>query len=539
MVYLEQAGLGLPDESYYREDAARRQAHGLRRARRADAVARRLARPRGRRRSGHGPRDPARRRALGQGDQPRPGQDLHPGRPRRSGRDGPRRRLGALPRGAGRHRGRPSRPSSSASPTTCARWPPPWRRSRSRCGATGSPGTSCTRTRPTCRPPSSRRTSTSTAAPCRACRRCASAGSAASAWSRRRSARPWASSTSSGTSRRTPRSAWSSSSTTSSRPSGAACPQVPWMGDDTRREALDQARPVHPEDRLPGALARLLGARDRPRRPARQRPPGGGLRGRPPAGQARRAGRPRRVVHDPADGQRLLQPGPERDRLPRRDPAAPVLRRRRRRRGQLRRHRRGHRARGRPRLRRPGLAVRRHRHAAQLVDRRGPRGLPGPRRRPHRPVRRARDPRRPRPQGQRRAHRRREHRRPRRAHHRLLGLPHLARRPAGPRDRRPHRRAAVLPRLGAGLARAVPPGRGRAAARPRPAQPDGPARQRRPQPHRVPRGLRGDARATACGWRPTTGSASSDPAVREPDADRAGSAVVPSPVWAPVGRLRG
>ena len=84
-------------------------------------------------------------------------------------------------------------------------------------------GTSCTRTRPTCRPPSSRRTSTSTGAPCRACRRCASAGSAASAWSRRRSARPSGSSTSSGTSRRTPRSGWSSSSTTSSRPSGAAC----------------------------------------------------------------------------------------------------------------------------------------------------------------------------------------------------------------------------------------------------------------------------------------------------------------------------
>ena len=46
---------------------------------------------------------------------------------------------------------------------------------------------------------------------------------------------------------------------------------------------------------------------------------------------------------------------------------------------------------------------------------RGPGGVPGPRRRAHRPVRPARDPRRPGPQGQRRAHRRREHRRPRRA----------------------------------------------------------------------------------------------------------------------------
>ena len=46
----------------------------------------------------------------------------------------------------------------------------------------------------------------------------------------------------------------------------------------------------------------------------------------------------------------------------------PFFDRRRRRRRQLRRHRRGHRPRDRPRLRRPGLAVRRQRPAAQLVD---------------------------------------------------------------------------------------------------------------------------------------------------------------------------
>ena len=39
---------------------------------------------------------------------------------------------------------------------------------------------------------------------------------------------------------------------------------------------------------------------------------------RPGDGQAGRPGRPRRVVHDPADRQRLLQPGDERNRLPRR-----------------------------------------------------------------------------------------------------------------------------------------------------------------------------------------------------------------------------
>ena len=50
-----------------------------------------------------------------------------------------------------------------------------------------------------------------------------------------------------------------------------------------------QARPVHAEDRLPRPLARLLGPRDRARRPARQRAPGRRVRGRPPARQARRA----------------------------------------------------------------------------------------------------------------------------------------------------------------------------------------------------------------------------------------------------------
>ena len=56
--------------------------------------------------------------------------------------------------------------------------------------------------------------------------------------------------------------------------------------------------------------------------------------------QDRRPGGPRRVAVDPADGQRLLPPADERDRVPGRDPAAAVLRRRRRRRRQLRRHRR-------------------------------------------------------------------------------------------------------------------------------------------------------------------------------------------------------
>ena len=58
----------------------------------------------------------------------------------------------------------------------------------------------------------------------------------------------------------------------------------------------------------------------------------------------------------PQDGERLLQPAPQQDRLPRRDPAAALLRPQRRRRGQLRRHRRGDRPRDQPRLRRRGRA---------------------------------------------------------------------------------------------------------------------------------------------------------------------------------------
>lgn len=64
----------------------------------------------------------------------------------------------------------------------------------------------------------------------------------------------------------------------------------------------------------------------------------GGVR---PGDRRLRSGGSRRVVHDTADGQRLLQPGNERDRLSGNDTAAAVLRRRCRRRRQLRWHRRG------------------------------------------------------------------------------------------------------------------------------------------------------------------------------------------------------
>ena len=141
--------------------------------------------------------------------------------------------------------------------------------------------------------------------------------------------------------------------------------------------------------------------------------------------------RPRRVVHDPADRQRLLQPGRQRDLLPRRHPAATVLPGRRRPGAQLRRDRRGDRPRDRPRLRRPGLAVRRRRQPRELVDRRRSRPVQGACRQADRPVRRLRAPDDARPSRQRRPDGRREHRRSRRAHHR----------PAGVRDQPPTARS--------------------------------------------------------------------------------------------------
>ncbi len=190
--------------------------------------------------------------------------------------------------------------------------------------------------------PSSRRTSTSTGAPSRASRGCGTAGT------RRLPRRGRARRGRRAALRRAPLpAARQGADARARRQRRRGLPAEPVRGPvdgagDAGRGAR-QARGLHPEDRLPRPLARLHRAPGRGRRPARQRQAGQRLRGRAQPRQARRPGRPHRVVHDPADGQRLLQPGDERDRLPRGDPPAPVLRRRRRRRGQLRRHRRGHR----------------------------------------------------------------------------------------------------------------------------------------------------------------------------------------------------
>ena len=132
-----------------------------------------------------------------------------------------------------------------------------------------------------------------------------------------------------------------------------------WMTPETRERALAKLDKFTPKIGYPAKWRDYPGLvidRDGPVRKlqARQR-----RRLRPRARQARRSRGPRRMVHDTADRQCLLQPRHERNRLSRSDSPATVLRRRGRRRGQLRRHRCGDRPRDRARLRRPGRQVRR------------------------------------------------------------------------------------------------------------------------------------------------------------------------------------
>ncbi len=124
-----------------------------------------------------------------------------------------------------------------------------------------------------------------------------------------------------------------------------------WMTEETKAEALTKLDKFRPHIGYPTTWRDYSALGRRSARPDRQRGPGRRLRTGPGTGQDRAADRPRGMADDPADGQRLLPPAEERDRLPGGHPAAAVLQRARRRRGQLRWHRRGDRARDRPRLR--------------------------------------------------------------------------------------------------------------------------------------------------------------------------------------------
>ena len=100
---------------------------------------------------------------------------------------------------------------------------------------------------------------------------------------------------------------------------------------DERRRRRPRRTPSSPRSRrrsaIPTSGATTRRWRSTRRRPARQRDARRASSSYDcDVGQARQAGRPRRVGHDAADGQRLLQPDDERDRVPGRDPAAAVLR---------------------------------------------------------------------------------------------------------------------------------------------------------------------------------------------------------------------
>ena len=151
---------------------------------------------------------------------------------------------------------------------------------------------------------------------------------------------------------------------------------------DERRDegpGPEEARRLRREDRLPGHLARLLGARDLARRPVSPR-----------TSAARRVFETKRnlaKLGKPIDRTEWGMTPPtvnayynsidERDRLPGRHPPAAVLLRGRGRRRELRRDRRRDRPRDDARLRRLGQPVRRGRQPQELVDAGGPQGLRG------------------------------------------------------------------------------------------------------------------------------------------------------------------
>ena len=229
----------------------------------ADAAPGRVGRADRRGRAGHGARDRDRRRATGQRGQPRPGRDLQPRRPRgarspgaRVDWDGIYGGLGAPDEHARRARGAPARLPAAPSPRCSPSSP-------SRSGGTGWRGTSCDNHAPYL---SSAfvdanfdfygRTLSGVPELRDRWKRgvglvegCARRGRRQAL---RRRALPAGRQGADGRAGREPR-----------RGAIAAAPRASstWMAPETRREAHDEARGVHAEDRLPRPLARLLGAR--------------------------------------------------------------------------------------------------------------------------------------------------------------------------------------------------------------------------------------------------------------------------------------
>src|SRR3989442_586721 len=216
-----------------------------------------------------------------------------------------------------------------------------------------------------------------------------------------------------------------------------------------------EARHLREQDRLPRPVARLLGARRGARPLHHKRAACAGVRDPAPTREDRQAGRPRRVGHDAADGERLLQPGDERDRVPGRDPPAALFQSRRRRRDQLWRDGCGDRSRADPPLRRRGPPVRRRPELSRLGDEDGRGAVPSAG-----AARRAPIPRLWRPghaARQRRPHAGREPSGPERSANRVRRVRAVPRWQAAPAPHRwLHPGAAVFPRLRADVANEGP-----------------------------------------------------------------------------------
>ena len=153
-----------------------------------------------------------------------------------------------------------------------------------------------------------------------------------------------------------------------------------WMTPGNAGSGTSQARRLQRQDRLPGQVRDLRRPADPRRTPLANALAAAEWQRSPRTSTIWASRSTGRVVHDAADGQRLLQPHAQRDRLPRRVPAAAVLQPQRRSGGELRRDRRDHRPRDRPRLRRPGRQIRRRRHSSRLVDAAGQGDVRGARR---------------------------------------------------------------------------------------------------------------------------------------------------------------